>query len=213
MRKQIFSYIVACAAAFCLTFSGAASGIAGAAQDTSDTTGDTSGAAQGASNASGDTYSAAKGASAAQAVKLDMPDGEYSIEVDLAGGSGKASVVSPTILTVQEGKAYARIEWSSANYDYMIVASQKYLNASAEGGNSVFDIPVTAMDEGMSVIADTTAMGTPHEINYTLTFYSETIGAKSQMPREAAKRVVAVALAIIIGGGILNHFVNKRRDI
>ena len=55
-----------------------------------------------------------------------------------------------------------------------------------------------------------TAMGTPHEINYTLTFYSDSIGSKSQMPQEAAKRVVAVALVIIVGGGILNYFVNKR---
>ena len=31
-----------------------------------------------------------------------------------------------------------------------------------------------------------------------------------QLPQEAAKRVVAVALVIIIGGGILNYFVNKR---
>ena len=77
-------------------------------------------------------------------------------------------------------------------------------------GNSVFELPVTVMDKPMDVIADTTAMGTPHEINYTLTFYSDSIGSKSQMPQEAAKRVVAVALVIIVGGGILNYFVNKR---
>ena len=86
--------------------------------------------------------------------------------------------------------------------------SQYYVNE--EGTNSEFLIPVTIMDESMPVIADTTAMGTPHEINYTLTFYSDSIGSKSQMPQEAAKRVVAVALVIIIGGGILNYFVNKR---
>ena len=76
--------------------------------------------------------------------------------------------------------------------------------------NSVFEIPILTMDEGMSVIADTTAMGAPHEINYTLTFYSDSIGSKSQLPQEAAKRVVAVAIVIIVGGGILNYFVNKR---
>ena len=43
--------------------------------------------------------------------------------------------------------------------------------------------------------------GYPHEINYTLTFYSDSIGSKSQMPQEAAKRVVAVALVIIVGVG------------
>ena len=65
-------------------------------------------------------------------------------------------------------------------------------------------------DEGMPVISDTTAMGAPHEIDYTLTFYSDSIGSKSQLPQEAAKRVVAVAVVIIVGGGILNYFVNKR---
>ena len=63
----------------------------------------------------------------------------------------------------------------------------------------------------MPVIADTLAMGTPHEINYTLIFYSDSIGSKSQLPQEAAKRVVAVAMVIIVGGGILNYFVKKKR--
>ena len=63
----------------------------------------------------------------------------------------------------------------------------------------------------MPVIADTLAMGTPHEINYTLIFYSDSIGSKNQLPQEAAKRVVAVAMVIIVGGGILNYFVKKKR--
>ena len=141
---------------------------------------------------------------------LDKEDGEYSIQVELEGGSGKASVTSPTLITVKNGEVTADIQWSSSNYDYMIVDGEKYLPVNEEGTNSEFLIPVTIMDESMPVIADTTAMGTPHEINYTLTFYSDSIGSKSQMPQEAAKRVVAVALVIIVGGGILNYFVNKR---
>ncbi len=147
---------------------------------------------------------------AAQSFTLDKEDGEYSIQVDLEGGSGKASVTTPTLITVRDGAVTANIQWSSSNYDYMVVDGKKYLPVNEEGANSEFEIPVTIMDEGMPVIADTTAMGTPHEINYTLTFYSESIGSKSQMPQEAAKRVVAVALVIIVGGGILNYFVNKR---
>lgn len=145
-------------------------------------------------------------------MSIDRPDGEYSIGVDLAGGSGKATVMSPTLLTIRDGKAYARIEWSSSNYDYMIVGTEKYLPVNEEG-NSVFEIPVTCMDSEMAVIADTLAMGDPHEINYTLYFYSDSIGSKRQMPREAAKRVLIIALVIIIGGGILNHFVNKKRRV
>ena len=146
----------------------------------------------------------------ADGMSVDKEDGEYSIQVDLEGGSGKASVTSPTILTVEDGKAYAQIQWSSSNYDYMIVDGEKYLPTNEEGMNSVFEIPVLSMDEALPVIADTTAMGAPHEIDYTLTFYSDSIGSKSQLPQEAAKRVVAVAMVIIVGGGILNYFVNKR---
>lgn len=146
----------------------------------------------------------------ADGMSVDKEDGEYSIQVDLEGGSGKASVTSPTILTVEDGKAYAQIQWSSSNYDYMIVDGEKYLPTNEEGMNSVFEIPILTLDEAMPVIADTTAMGAPHEIEYTLTFYSDSIGSKSQLPQEAAKRVVGVAMVIIVGGGILNYFVNKR---
>ena len=131
---------------------------------------------------------------AAQAFTLDKEDGEYSIQVELEGGSGKASVTSPTLITVKNGEVTADIQWSSSNYDYMIVDGKKYLPVNEEGTNSEFQIPVTIMDES----------------NYTLTFYSDSIGSKSQMPQEAAKRVVAVALVIIVSGGILNYFVNKR---
>lgn len=148
--------------------------------------------------------------SGSSGVKMNMEDGEYSIQVDLEGGSGKAGVVSPTVLIVRDGRAFTRLQWSSSNYDYMIVDGEKYLPVNEEGMNSVFEIPVSAMDEPVEVIADTTAMGTPHEVEYTLLFYADSIGSKSQLPQEAAKRVVGVALVIIVGGGILNYFVNKR---
>lgn len=143
-------------------------------------------------------------------VKTDLTNGEYSIQVDLEGGSGKASVSSPTLMLVKDGRMYAELQWSSSNYDYMIVDGEKFLNESEEGRNSVFTVPITVLDDKMKVIADTLAMGAPHEINYTLTFYEDSIGSKGQLPQEAAKRVVAVALIIIVGGGILNYFVNKR---
>ena len=143
-------------------------------------------------------------------IETDKEDGEYSIQVELEGGSGKASVSSPTLMIVKDGRMYAELQWSSSNYDYMIVGGEKFLNESEEGRNSVFTIPVTALDDKMEVIADTLAMGAPHEIDYTLTFYEASIGSKGQLPQEAAKRVVAVAMVIIVGGGILNCFVNKR---
>ena len=141
----------------------------------------------------------------------DMKDGEYSVSLDMEGGSGKAYITTPTLLIVKDGKAYARLEWSSSNYDYMIVGTEKYLNTSEEGVNSVFEIPVACWDEAMPVIADTTAMGTPHEVEYTLIFYKDSIGSKGQLPQEAAKRVVIVAMIIIVGGGILDRYLKKKR--
>ena len=108
----------------------------------------------------------------AAGMDIDKEDGEYSIQVDLEGGSGKASVTSPTILTVKDGQAYAQIQWSSSNYDYMIVDGEKYLPTNTEG-NSTFEIPVAALGTPLAVTADTVAMSTPHEIEYTLTFTLE----------------------------------------
>ena len=96
-------------------------------------------------------------------------DGEYSANVVLEGGSGRATVESPTALTVAEGKMTATIVWSSPNYDYMVVEGEKYLPTNTEG-NSTFEIPVAALGTALAVTADTVAMSTPHEIQYTLTF-------------------------------------------
>ena len=51
---------------------------------------------------------------------------------------------------------------------------EKYLPVNTEG-NSQFEIPVKYFDKPMDVIADTTAMSEPHEIEYTLTFDSASI--------------------------------------
>ena len=107
-------------------------------------------------------------AQAAEAVETPA-DGSYTCEVTLEGGSGRATVDSPAALTVSDGKMTATIVWSSPNYDYMIVDGEKYLPTNTEG-NSTFEIPVSALGTPLSVVADTVAMSTPHEIEYTLTF-------------------------------------------
>ena len=142
---------------------------------------------------------------------LAVEDGEYAIDVTITGGSGKATIQSPTLLTLNDGIAYATITWSSSNYDYMIVDGQKYLNESEEDANSRFTIPIADLTQDVPVIADTLAMGTPHEVQYVLTFDPASIASKSTLPQEGAKRVLIMAAVIIIGGGILNHFVNERR--
>lgn len=109
-----------------------------------------------------------------EANSMELSDGTYSIEVSLEGGSGKATVTSPCMLQVEEGKIYAEIEWSSSHYDYMLVDGEQYLPVNEEG-NSVFRIPVSAFDTPLDVVGDTTAMSTPHEVEYTLNFDSATL--------------------------------------
>ena len=101
-------------------------------------------------------------------------DGTYTCEVTLEGGSGRATVESPAALTVADGKMTAAIVWSSPNYDYMLVDGEKYLPTNTEG-DSTFEIPVAALDTALDVTADTVAMSTPHEIEYTLTFDSASL--------------------------------------
>jgi hypothetical protein len=105
---------------------------------------------------------------------LGLADGTYTVDVQLEGGSGKASVASPAALSVENGAATATVIWSSSNYDYMVVDGEKLLPVTLEGG-STFEIPVSAFDFKMPVSADTTAMSTPHEIEYTLYFDSASI--------------------------------------
>lgn len=106
--------------------------------------------------------------------ELKLEDGSYTVDVVLEGGSGKATVESPAALEIRDGKASAVLVWSSPNYDYMLVDGEKYERTNTEG-NSAFEIPVLGFDCQMPVIADTVAMSTPHEIEYTLQFDSASV--------------------------------------
>ena len=105
---------------------------------------------------------------------LGLEDGDYTAPVTLAGGSGRAQVESPAKLHLENGQLTATIVWSSSNYDYMKVDGEKFELENAEG-NSTFVIPVKGFDAPLNVLADTVAMSTPHEIEYTLTFDSSAL--------------------------------------
>ena len=104
---------------------------------------------------------------------LNLEDGDYTMDVTLTGGSGRATIDSPAAINVEGDKATATIVWSSPNYDYMLVDGEKYEPVNKDG-NSTFEIPVSVFDAEMEVTADTVAMSEPHEIDYTLNFDSTT---------------------------------------
>lgn len=135
------------------------------------------GSVAGTSDGSAAQTEGAAGSSASASAEATLPEnGVYTVEITFEGGSGKAKILSPVTVTVKDQTATATLQWDSPNYDYMIVDGEKYLPVNSEG-DSVFEVPVTAFDEPFAVIGDTVAMSKPHEVEYTLTFHSDTMKA------------------------------------
>ena len=144
------------------------------------------------------------------AIEVPFADGTYQVDVSMEGGSGRASIMSPTRLVVEGGRAVAAIEWSSPNYDYMIVADRRYLPTNDEG-NSIFEIPVLALDEPFDVIGDTTAMSVPHEIDYQLTFDSTTIVRETDGEAGLLSKVLPVLVVVCAAGAIVAVVLRRRQ--
>ncbi len=84
-----------------------------------------------------------------------------------SGGSGRVEISCGRV-EVKDGKARAVICFDSPNYEYVKVDGEEYdvLEDSAED-ESAFSIPVV-LGEEFEISALTTAMSTPHEIDYVL---------------------------------------------
>ena len=138
---------------------------------------------------------ASAGAAKVDLGELGLTDGIWYMDATLTGGTGKASIASPARITVTDGQAVAGIIFSSPYYDYMIVDGVTYYSAEGTGseeGHSVFEIPVDAFGYEMPVVADTIAMSTPHEIEYTIYLDPDTCRAEDEAD-EAAGNVTDAA--------------------
>jgi len=124
-----------------------------------------------------------------------MVDGKYMIDVELTGGSGKATVKSPAELIVDNGDMQAKIEWNSPNYDYMKIGDEEYY-PEPDNENSVFIINVSELDKDIEITAQTVAMSKPRMIDYTLHFDSSTMenADKSFVPFIVAGGILAVMI-------------------
>ena len=121
-------------------------------------------------NQATDSSNAGEPTDGKKAAVLPDENTPQEVEVALIGGSGKTTVESPAKVSMKsDGQLMVTIIFSSKNYDYMIVNGDKYLPINTEG-NSTFEIPLCEVPGSMEVIADTVAMSTPHEIEYTLEF-------------------------------------------
>lgn len=93
-------------------------------------------------------------------------DGSYIPDAfSWSGGSGKVEI-SCDAVEIADGQAYAEIIFSSASYEYVKVDGEQY-DAIHEEENSVFTIPVE-LNQDNTILAMTTKMSTPHEIEYTI---------------------------------------------
>ena len=170
MRKLTNTFLLAVVMCMLLVCAGCASQNAASSASAS-ASAESSATTSQASSANSTETSAGAGATVDPS---NMTDGEYSVEVSLQGGSGKASVESPTKLIVEGGKMKAVIVWSSSNYDLMVVDGTEY-HPVPRPGNSTFEIPIAGFDKDLPVQAETTAMSEPHMIDYTLNFSSASL--------------------------------------
>ena len=86
----------------------------------------------------------------------------------------------------------------------MVVNGEKYLPVNT-AGNSIFEIPVLVFDKAMTVTADTTAMSTPHEIEYTLTF------DKASIQSSTNSTAIAVGVALAVGAAVAVSLIFRKK--
>lgn len=135
-----------------------------------------------------------------------LKDGDYNIPVKLEGGSGRAGIASPAPVHIEDKQTTATITWSSEHYDYMKVDGKKYLKTN-KSGNSTFEIPVKDISKPLDVIGDTTAMGRPYEIGYTITFDT----AKAERSGGPSASTVAVPVIIACAAAVIACMTIRRK--
>lgn len=96
----------------------------------------------------------------------DIQNGKYTGKITLTGGSGRAHIKSPAVITAKDGRLTAKIIWSSEYYQYIQIGSLKFKKLNKKG-NSRMNIPVVP-DTDIHIQGLTTAMSTPHLIDYTI---------------------------------------------
>ena len=97
---------------------------------------------------------------------LALPDGTYAPQAfSFSGGTGKVTLSCPEV-TVQGGRAEAKIVFSSPNYTEARIGEARF-SGRQEGDATVFEVPVP-LNETFSLLATTKAMSRPHEIEYRL---------------------------------------------
>lgn len=138
----------------------------------------------------------------------NISDGEYTIEAELTGGTGRAHITSPAKLTVTDGCMNVEIEWNSSSYDYMKVDGKEYYPENVEG-NSLFVVEIPKLDADIPVLAETVAMSEPHLIKYMLYFDSSTLKSESSPSGIILSCCIIGAVLLTSVAGL---FIRKRKQ-
>ena len=107
------------------------------------------------------------GSTGAVNTSTGLKDGDYTPDsFSWSGGTGKLSI-SCSKITVSGGKTYATIVFSSGKITYVKADGNQYNPLSQTSDSSTFEIPVQ-LNANNKILACTTAMSQPHEVEYTL---------------------------------------------
>ena len=94
-------------------------------------------------------------------------DGTYAVNCSFTGGSGRGGVRAAEVTVSGGAITEVTLTMSSPNYDYALIEGAR-VEADTSSGKSRFTFPYPG-SETFLITADTTAMSTPHEIEYTVT--------------------------------------------
>ncbi len=147
-------------------------------------------------------------------------------EAELEGGSGRAQLVTPCPVYDRDGELFASICWSSSHYDFMVIEGETILPENEEG-SSEFLISLGSREEltwegeqlpqdmSLEVQADTTAMSTPHLIDYTIhfRFHLTKEEAERKEEKEAKTEEVEEADGVLTGSGDFDLSLQDPLDI
>ncbi|MBR3276769.1 MAG: hypothetical protein IKG08_09255, partial [Eubacterium sp.] len=106
------------------------------------------------------------GTTAAVDSSTGLPDGNYTPDAfSFSGGTGKLNITC-TNISVRNGQAYATLQLSSKNITYVKAAGGTFYTQPSGSGTTV-EIPVE-LNKNNRILALTTAMSTPHEVEYSI---------------------------------------------
>ena len=116
-----------------------------------------------------------------------LPDGSYTPDTfTFSGGTGRVTAECDEVI-VKDGKAYAVITVSSANYTYF-KANGRTCYTTHAGKTSTATIPVR-LNATNTVYGLTTAMSTPHEVAYTVYIHIEGAVAGEDNTTKTAQKI------------------------